>query len=168
MKILQKLYRYLMQGKYPKNLLINGRPKLASSAFQDDDRLFHAFDHEDLEEDDSIKLNTIRFPDFSCNWGRFSNPGDIRFRKNGRKTDGCYSFSVLTSRYNKWATPVHDPFCDFVYPNYSHVEVRALFDGEDVLFEPEKKRKLTPKPRRLEYRFNIKRSLRFEFPPKGY
>jgi hypothetical protein len=162
MKIFQKLLRFFKQGRYPKNLLIKGRIKLQSSAFQNDDKLFRAFDKDDLDEDENIKLETIRFPDISCNWSRFSIAADIKHRNNGHKTDGCYSFSVLASRYNKMATPVHDPISDAVYPNYAHVEVRTLYDGEDVLFEPPKGRKLKPKSKRLEYRQNIKNCVQIE------
>lgn len=164
MKILQILYRYFTQGSYPKNLLIRGRTKLPSSVFQDDDKLFRKFSKDDLDDDGNVKLETIKFPDCSCNWGRFSNAADIKFSKNARKTDGCYSFSVLVSRYKKMATPVHDPISDCVYPNYAHVEIRVLYDGDDVLFEPEKGRKLRARLKKIEYRFNIKNSLQIEFP----
>ena len=162
MKILQRLFRFFKQGRYPKNLLINGRIKLPSSAFQNDDKLFRAFDKDDLDEDENIKLETIRFPDISCNWSLFSIAEDIKHRKNGRKTDGCYSFSVLVSRYKKMTTPVHDPISDAVYPNYAHVEVRVLYDGEDVLFEPPKGRELKPKSQKLAYRQNIRNFLQIE------
>jgi len=109
-------------------------------------------------------LETIRFHDFSCNWDRFSNPEDIRFRQNGNKTDGCYSFTVLTSRYKSITTPVHDPIQNIEFPNYSHVEVRELFEGESILFEPPKnrKKKKSRKSKRLKYRQNILNNLIIE------
>ncbi len=162
MKILQRLLRFFKQGRYPKNLLIGGRVQLPSSAFQDYDKLFRAFDKDDLDEDEKIRVETIRFPDLSCNWSRFSMPADIKHRENGHKTDGCYSFSVLVSRYQKMATPVHDPISDPVYPNYAHVEVRVLYDGENVLFEPPRGRKLKAKSKRLAYRQNINNLLQIE------
>ena len=163
MKILQRLVRFLKQGRYPKNLLINGRPKLPSSDFQGDDKLFRAFDKDDLDEDEEVKVERIKFPDVSCNWSRFSIAEDIKHREKGRKTNGCYSFSVIVSRYKKMATPVHDPISDADYPNYAHIEVRVLYDGEDVLFEPPRGRKLKPKSKKLEYRQNIKNFLQIEF-----
>ena len=162
MKILQKLFRFFKQRRYPKNLLINGRTKLPSSAFQNDDKLFRAFDKDDLDEDDNIRVETIRFPDVSCNWSKFSIAEDIKHRENGHKTDGCYSFSVSVSRYNKMATPVHDPTSDAFYPNYAHVELRVLYDGEDLLFEPPKGRELKAKSKRFEYRQNINHFLQIE------
>lgn len=164
MKILKRLFRFLTHGRYPKHLLIRGRTKLPSSAFQNDDKLFRAFHIDDLDEDENIKLETIRFPDISFNWSRFSIAKDIKFRENGRKTDGCYSVSVSVSRYKKMATPIHDPIFDIVYPNYAHTEIRVLYDGEDILFEPPKKRKLESKSKKLEYRQNIKNFLHIECP----
>jgi len=134
MKILKKLLAFFRKDRYPECLRINGRFKLPSSAFKETDKLYHAFDNEDLDEQVEIKLETIRFPDFSCNWNRFSKPEHIRYRKNGKKTDGCYSFTVQVSRYKSVATPVHDPINDRFFPNYAHVEVRELFDGEDIFF----------------------------------
>jgi len=104
------------------------------------------------------KLEIIRFPDFSCNWSRFSEARDVRLRKNGKSTDGCFSISVETSRYKCLATAVHDPISEHNYENYAHVEIRELTKDEDVYTEPPKGRKLksqTHKNRRLEYRQNI-------------
>ncbi|HTN43852.1 MAG TPA: hypothetical protein VMN77_08665 [Nitrospiria bacterium] len=162
MKILQRLFRFLKQGSYPKTLLIKGRTKLSSSAFQDDDKLFRAFQKDDLDENENIRLETIKFPDISSNWSRFSVAKDVKFRKNGLKTDGCYSITVLVSRFKKIATPVHHPISDCVYPNYAHVEIRVLYEGEDVLFEPPRGRKIKPKSKKLEYRQNLKDSLQIE------
>jgi hypothetical protein len=166
MIILKKLWRFITQGKYPERLRIAGRIKLSPSSFHDDDKLYRAFDKDDFDNNEEIKLETIKFPDVSCNWGKLSDPQDIRIRKNGRKTDGCYSFSVLTSRFKKIATPVHDPIDDCVYPNYAHVEVRALYANEDILHEPPKGRKIKPNSNKLIYRQNIKNSLTIECKPQ--
>ncbi len=157
MNLLQILLNFLKKSKYPKHLKIRGRKKLPSTEFKQEDKLYHGFDNSDKEDSGLIRLETIRFPDFSCNWNRFSNIEDIHFRQNSKKTDGCYSFTVLYSRYKSFATPVHDPIQSLDFPNYSHVEVRELFDGESVLFEPPKnrKKKKSRKSKRLEYRQNI-------------
>jgi len=153
-----------MNSEFPEALKINNRKKLPTKEFKDNDKLYHAFSREDLSDDNVIEVNSIRFPDFSCNWGRFSKPDHVRFRKNGNMTDGCYSFTVLTSRYKKIATPVHDPIDDKFFPNYSHIEVRELYEGESVLFEPPKnrKKKKSSKARRLEYRKNLLNNIEIE------
>jgi hypothetical protein len=158
-------FKFFWRFKYPQNLKINGRKKLSTQEFIESDKLYHGFDLSDIDDDGLIGLNTIRFPDFSCNWGRFSFPKDIRYRVNGKMTDGCYSFTVVAARYKNIATPVHDPIDDKKNPNYSHVEVRELFDGEDIFFEPPKNRKArsaTGKSQRLEYRFNLRNNLAIE------
>ena len=145
-----------MNNDYPQHLRINGRKLLSTENFQPHDKLYRGFGINDLSDNNSINVETIRFPDFSCNWGRYSYPEDVRIRKNGKSTDGCYSFNVKTSRYKKIATPVHDPIKDFEYENYSHVEVRELYGNEDILYEPPKyRKKKSSKKRRLEYRKNL-------------
>ena len=123
---------------------------------------------EDLDENDKIILGAISSPDLSCNWCKFSEPKDVlfTFRRNAKQNDGCYSFTVEASRYENMATPVHDPVLgdDKICPNYAHVEVRALREGEDVLSEPPKKsRKLKPNSKKLEYRQNLRKCLKIEF-----
>jgi len=122
------------------------------------ERLYRGFRSADTDrESGEIRVNSIRFPDFSCNWDRFSRPQDIRQRKGGLKTDGCYAFSVEASRFRDMATPCHDP----LRGNYSHVEVRQLLPAEDVNYVPPKGRKLSRQEqgwsnsRKLEYRQNI-------------
>jgi hypothetical protein len=164
MNLFQKLLRHLRRFNYPPNLRINGRRKLANTAFQDDNKLYHAFDENDIDEG-GIRLETIRFPDFSCNWCKFSTPQDVRYRMNGKTTDGCYSFAVVASRYKNIATPVHDPLEDKKHPNYAHTEVRELLEGEDILFEPPKNRKgksKKSKSNRLEYRQNLLNNITIE------
>ena len=166
MNIFQRFSEFFSKDNYPKHLLINNRKKLPTTAFEDDDKLFRSFDKEDLDEDNNFKLESVRFPDFSCNWSRFSFPKDILFLENAKPTDGCYSFIVSTSRYKKMATPAHDPREHNKYPNYSHVEVRELLDNEDIHFEPPKGRKpktKAAKSKRLVYRQNLLNSLYIEF-----
>jgi hypothetical protein len=113
-----------------------------------------------------IRIETIRFPDFSCNWSRFSLPSDVRYRLNGRPTDGAYAFTVEIARYKSIATPVHDPLYSPM-ENYSHVEVRELLDGESVFSEPPRcrKKKKSGRARRLEYRQNLLNGLHVELEP---
>ncbi len=158
-----------MRDNYPDCLRIKGRKKLLNNEFNEADKLFHAFDNEDLDELYNIRIETIRFPDFSCNWSKFSKPEHIRHRRNGNIKDGCYSFTVKTSRYKKLATPVHDPLNDKDYPNYAHAEVRELLEGEDIFYEPPKGRKKDSKRAksiRREYRQNISNNLNVELEPK--
>jgi hypothetical protein len=140
-------------------LKIRGRPKLTPSDFASDEKLYVAFDADDIDADSGdLIVERIRFPDFSSNWSRFSEPADIRLRPNGRLDDGCYSLTVQTARYKELATTVHDPICEAGYENYAHVEIRELLPGESVDSEPPRGRKLSSRGRkklRLEYRLNI-------------
>ena len=132
--------------------------------YSEDEKLYRGFRKSDIDDTvSSILVNSISFPDFSCNWSRFSTPTQIKERENGRPTDGCYSFNVEVSRYKKMATPCHDPI---IPSNFSHTEVRQLTDKEDIYFEPPKERKLKTgnwsKSKRLEYRQNIVNNLFIE------
>ncbi len=159
MPILKKLFSFL-SPEYPSRLKINGRKKLSNDEIKDEEKLYHGFNKNDLDDNDNLSVATIGFPDFSCNWSKFSEPEDIRYRENGSKTDGCYSILVKISRYKSYATPVHDPLAQPL-ENYSHIEVRELYDGESVYFEPPKnrKKKKSGKSRRLKYRQNILNNL---------
>ena len=117
-----------------------------------------------------LKVETIGFPNPSCNWSQFSEPEHVRYIKGGNKQAGCYSFTVSVARYKSIATPVHDPDDDALYPNYAHVEIRELQVGEGVLCEPPKERKKKrSKRKRAErqlYRMNLVFNIKTEIPPK--
>jgi hypothetical protein len=121
------------------------------------ERLFRGFRKDNLDESGKILANSIRFPDFSCNWERFSVPEDVKRRNNGLETDGCYAFTVEVSRYKDMATPCHDPNPTNDPNNYAHVEVRQLGNGESVFKAPAQGRtkKLWPNSKKIEYRQNI-------------
>ncbi len=158
--------RLLRKISFPIRLKVRGREKLPCTAFRPDEKLYHGFGADDLDEAGRIKIETIRFPDFSRNWSRFSIPSDVRLRANGKATDGAYSFNVQTARYKSLATPVHDPLTHPV-ENYAHTEVRQLQEVKSVLDEPPKNRKnkkKVGKARRLEYRQNILNNLAEELP----
>jgi len=126
--------------------------KYNPSDFDLSDRLFRGFRKKDLDEFGEIHVNSIRFPDFSCNWGRFSAPEDVKQRNNGLDTDGCYAFTVEVSRYKNMATPCHDPNPT----NYAHVEVRQLHPDENVFEAPPHGRpKFGSKFMRIEYRKHV-------------
>jgi hypothetical protein len=126
------------------------------SDFGSSERLFRGFRKDNLDESGKILANSIRFPDFSCNWERFSSPEDVKRRNNGRETDGCYAFTVEVSRYKNMATPCHDPNPENDPNNYAHVEVRQLRPNESVYDAPPKGRpKFGSKSMRIEYRQNI-------------
>ena len=154
--------------KYPKHLKIRGRKKLGPHDFNSNDLLYRGYTKNDLDDNGEIDTASIKFPDFSCNWSRFSFPKDIKYRENGSKKDGCYAFTVEIARYNNYATPVHD----IIYipkENYAHVEIRLLHEGESVFSEPPKDRK--PKKtniqrcKKLEYRNNIINNYEIMFEP---
>jgi len=131
--------------------------KYNPSDFNVSDRLYRGFRKSDLDESGKILMNSIRFPDFSCNWERFSTPEDVKRRNNGLETDGCYAFTVEVSRYKDMATPCHDPNPPNDPNNYAHVEVRQLGNGESVFEAPTQGRtkKLWSNSKRNEYRQNI-------------
>lgn len=137
------------------------KKKHTPADFQANDKLYRGFRKDELDEMSKIKPNVINFPDFSCNWSRFSKPEDIRNREGGLPTDGCFSFTVETARYQKIATTCHDPLDS----NYSHTEVRQLLPSEDVFTEPPKARNLRQgwaKSKRLEFRWNLVNNLTIE------
>ncbi len=158
-----KLLLKTIMNLYPRRLLIRERLKLPTSEFIDSDQLFRSFKKEELDTEDKIQLETISFPDISCNWDRFSKPKDVvLYRRNANKKDGSYSFSVKTARFKFIATPVHDPINCNEYPNYSHVEIRVLKESDAVNIDPPPKRKLNSKIKKHEYRLNIATTLKIE------
>jgi hypothetical protein len=140
--------------------------KYTPSDYAINDRLYRAYRLCDLNEGMAeLEANAISFPDYSCNWGRFSKAQDILNREKGLPTDGCFSFSVEVAQFEKMATPCHDPLPN----NFSHTEVRQLKDDEPLSFEPSKNRKLESynwsKTNRRRYRQNIINNLKYEFRP---
>jgi hypothetical protein len=138
--------------------------KYAPRDYKANEKLYRGYRKADLDEaTNSLQANSITFPDFSCNWSRFSTPDKIRERENGKPTDGCFAFTVEVSRYKGMATPCHDPI---IPQNYSHTEVRQLTSTETIDCEPPKQRKLESdnwsKSKRLEYRQNIVNNLTLE------
>lgn len=138
--------------------------KYAPADFLAKDKLYRGFRKSELDEQFVIRADVIRFPDFSCNWSRFSAPRDVRNRENSLPTDGCFSFTVEMARYKKMATTCHDPLEN----NESHSEVRQLLPSEDVYTEPPKGRKLEKEregwacSKRLEFRQNLVNNLSIE------
>lgn len=89
----------------------------------------------------------------------------MRYRLNGKSTDGAYAFTVEIARYKSVATPVHDPLYSPV-ENFAHVEVRELADGESIFSEPPHgRKKKSGKAKRLEYRQNLLNALQVELEP---
>jgi len=132
--------------------------KFAPSDFELTDKLYRGYTRADIDDESQLlQANSIRFPDFSCNWNLFSRPKDIRKRINGKPTDGCYSFPVAIARYNKMATTCHDPLPQM----FAHTEIRQLRPNEDIYFEPPPKRDLYKeidgwsRSKRFNYRQNI-------------
>ncbi len=140
------------------------------------EKLYRGFRKSDLiEETGELAGNSFTFPDkggISLNWSRFSKPEDIRKRKNGLPTDGCFSITVEQARYKGKASTCHDPFPSTDPKNYAHMEIRQLLPTEDLYFEPPKDRKKLkkeiqgwPSHIRLAYRQYISISLIKELEP---
>lgn len=121
------------------------RRKYTPSEFGPEDLLFRGCCLDDFVDRKAVRenlnANAIRFPNFSCNWGRFSTPESVKTRAGGRETDGCFAFTVAVARFREMATPCHDPYPAGDPENYAHVEVRQLRPNEGVYYEPEKERK---------------------------
>lgn len=126
-----------------------GRTALDVTAFAESELLFRGFRFDELDVDGRIDIETLRMPDLSCNWSRFSAPDDVRRRMAGCENDGCYAIKVSDVRYEKFATPVHDPLCQSQPENYSHAEIRELLDGEAANSIPPKNRKPAGKRRKM-------------------
>jgi len=140
--------------------------KYTPSDYAVTDRLYRSYRLYELNEGKTeLEANAISFPDYSCNWNRFSEARDILNREKGLPTDGCFSFTIAVAQFENMATPCHDPLPE----NYSHTEVRQLMEHEPLTFEPPKKRKLEShnwsKTRRRKYRQNIVNNLTVEFEP---
>ena len=147
-----------MNSQYPENLFINNRPKLPICELKDEDILYHSFSKDEMDDNGDIEVNSIRFPDFSCNWAKFSKPEDLKYRENGQPLDGCYAFTIEVAKFCNFALVVHDPIYDLIFPNYAHVEVRTLQTTDPVDkpdFEPPKNQKKPSKSNRLTYRKNL-------------
>lgn len=142
----------------PERLKINNRP--LDQDFTPDCLLYRGYVTKDWDFDqDSIKLETLRFPDLSCNWNRYSEPADVRYRMNGASTDGCYSISVSVASYEDMARPVHDPIDDDPeFENYSHVEVRVVKSSLQEGTSLPRKKKFS-KSRKMKYRQHIVNNL---------
>ncbi|MDD5672630.1 MAG: hypothetical protein PHC61_00580 [Chitinivibrionales bacterium] len=132
------------------------RPPYKPADYLSTERLFIGYRKADINEGtEKIELNFFRFPDFSCNWERFSTSKDVRLREKGLPTDGSISLLVKSAQYQKMATPCHDPLTE----NYSHTEIRQLTVDEPLTYEPPKGRKLEShnwsSTKRREYRQNL-------------
>src|SRR5260370_17205798 len=107
---------------------------------------------DDLDDEGVLDAECLRFPDLSCNWDRFSIPHDVRYRKPKCENDGCYAITVDVARFKSFATPVHYPLCNQEPENYSHVEIRELYEGEPETYTPPRNRKNRNKRSKL-FRF---------------
>ena len=134
------------------------RQALSPSDFNLTDLLYRGFRMDDLDDEGVLDAESLRFPDLSCNWDRFSIPHDVRYRKPKCENDGCYAITVDVARFKSFATPVHYPLCNQEPENYSHVEIRELYEAESVTSTPPRNRKnrnKRSKVLRLEWRVNV-------------
>lgn len=165
LKSLKKLLqRYNLIACVPEHLIPNGR--ITDNSFQKECKLYRGFEPKDISHiNGQILTHTIRFPDFSCNWNKFSSPEDVKYRAQNCENDGCYSVNTDTAQFDNRATPVHDPLNEAPWYNYAHVEIRALRDGENAgEIIPPKKRKLQ-KSIKLAYRDNFSFNALIELEP---
>jgi hypothetical protein len=142
---------------------------MSPSDFRLSDKLYRGYQADELDEDGRIDVNTIRFPDLSSNWDRFSIPHDVRHRLPDCDKDGCYSFTVESARFESFATPCHHPIRRNPIDNYSHTEVRELAEGESLLSVPPRERKgrsKRAKELRSRWRTNLVNTLQIEFEPE--
>lgn len=118
--------------------------KFSPSDFLPNEKLYRGFRKADIvEETGMLEGNSFTFGStggISFNWSRFSKPEDIRKRKNGRITDGCYSITVEQARYDGKVSTCHDPFPSSDPKNYAHTEIRQLKPDEDFNYEPPRDR----------------------------
>lgn len=165
---MQLQFRNILKRLFKKEtynrLKIDGRSKLSSGEFKPSHKLYRGFSSDDLDENNHLRLETIKFPDISFNWSKLSRPIDIWSRENGSVSDGCYSITVEDSRYRNMATPVHSPITNGI-ENYSHIEVRVLKEGEELTFEPPQNRKMSSKAKKQEYRQHIQNACRIKIKP---
>jgi hypothetical protein len=128
--------------------------------------LFRGFKSDEVDDGGIIDVDTLRLPDLSCNWDRFSIAEDIRYRLPGCEKDGCYAVTVEVVRFKSFATPCHDPICDVPDENYSHTEVRELLESESVFCTPPKNRRKRRKVLRGEWKTNFVNNLKRVFEPE--
>jgi hypothetical protein len=150
-------------------LACRGRPTLSPSDFAPRDQLFRGFKSDEVDDGGAIDIDTLRLPDMSCNWSRFSVAEDVRYRMPGCEKEGCYAFTIEVARYKSIAIPCHDPICGVESENYSHVEIRELLENESDTFVPPKGRKSRGKQRkvlRAEWKTNIVNNLDRLFEPE--
>jgi hypothetical protein len=56
--------------------MCRGRQALPPSEFHLSDELYRGFTADDLDEEGRLDAESLRLPDLSCNWSRFSIPED--------------------------------------------------------------------------------------------
>ena len=161
--VLTIFYRTFRSKRFPSRLCVANRPTLLPKDFSISDRLYIAFRREKTNTANRLvppwrnipSLQTIRFPDSSCNWSRFSRPSDVWFRENGASGDGCFAIRVEHARFESKATVAHDPLQSPV-ENYSHSEIRELQEGESIYAVPPKNRKVMNRTERQKYRAHLR------------
>ncbi len=128
-----------LEQQVRQRLACSGRTALKRSEFLNEDQLLLSFRQQQLDSEGVFKPELFQLPDISCNWRRFSEPIDVRFRENGRQTDGCAAIFVRDVCLDDFAVAVHDPLCNRQIENYSHCEIRLNPGGLGVDEEPPQK-----------------------------
>lgn len=161
-KILSSYWRFLVNSNLPERLKINNRKILSIENFEDTEKLYHGYLNNELDENGYLKLETLRFPDFSCNWSKFSRPYDIWYRMpNFSKDEGCWYITVAHAKFENIALPVHDPIdgkTKEANENYSHTELRATRTTDRLNEEPPRNRRINNSKKKLEYRTHIRKN----------
>ena len=152
----------------PPPLACNGRDKESIDSFKESDLLYVGYRLANVDpKDGRLSTDSIRLPDWSCNWDRFSRPEDVRARERGLVTDGCLSISICDIRYREYATAVHDPICNQPLENYSHCEVRTVQQGVNVHTEPPRNGSKRGKQDRLAWRRHVRNKLQIVIEATG-
>jgi len=149
-----------LSNAIPTRLLRNGRPVVPE--FAPDELLFMRVTPDKIHADE-VDVTAVRFPDFSVNRGKFSEPGDVLLPNHFGM--GVCQFEVrdvppgpyvpVGSKRNYTFKVVHVPNED----NYSHSEVRAHKDGIH-------KRKLdVPKTTKKWFRDQLRQKMRVVIRP---
>jgi hypothetical protein len=138
------------------------------TAFSPEEELYFSFDAAMRDDEGLVRSEALRLPDFSCNWSRFSLPDDVRFRANGRLTDGCASITIADAEHEQIMKTVHDPICSETPENYSHIEIRQRPPTLELNQEPPrgyKPKSKGEKAKRSAWRRHIRNRLRVVIEP---
>lgn len=139
--------------KIPDRLKRNNRP--AVQEFDPQEHLFQRFDKL-IGEGDYLYPAQVRFPDFSVNRGRFSEPEDVLLPNFLDWGIAAFDVEDIPSEIIIESNDSNDTIYDFTIvhvpeeDNYSHSEVRTLINGAY-----NKKKRIKNKFVKRSFRYNL-------------